>query len=139
MIDSINVSMIRNLCDKAGFTTRISENGKFVLMVLPADEDFKRDVLVILGIDNGDLGCVAYPSLSIDQSQVGQILISLNECNAETRYIKASLRETGQIMFEWYVFIADESVSEEYLFKCIKMFPGHVWHACKKFLGNYCF
>lgn len=136
MTNSINLGMIRNLCDQAGFSTTISDSGNLVVLNISADEDFKHDVVVIFGVDGEDLVCTAVPLLTIDQHQVGQILVLLNEYNGKNKFIKAYLDANGTIKLERYVFIF-EGVSEEHLLTSIKIFPPLVWSFCKECIGNY--
>lgn len=136
MINSIDVNLIRRLCDKANLTTRIDDDGD-VSFCLDADSDFKHDVFIFFGAENNWFTMRGMSNFLIKQDQVGQVLVKLNEINRSLRFAKVFLADNGRIIAERQELI-DEGVSEEFLFEnCIKMFPAVVWHLFKDYFGDF--
>ena len=49
MINSINISMVRQLCDKAGIANSIDDDGD-IRILLSADSDFGHNVAVYINV-----------------------------------------------------------------------------------------
>lgn len=136
MINSIDVNLIRTLCDKANMSTKVDEDGD-VAMCLHADADFGHDVFIFFGAQDNWLSMRGMSNFLVEQNKVGEVLVKLNDFNLKKRWGKAYLAENGRIVLERQELI-DENVSEEFLLEnCIKFFPPVVWNFFKENFANY--
>ena len=110
MVKSISRDLIRKYLDDLNYSTRVDDDGD-IFTVLRADKDFNHDVIIFFNVDS---------------SNMGRVMLSINEYNKNSTVLKAFL-ENNRIRFEQY-FLLDEEVSEEYIkANCIKLTAGLIW------------
>ena len=137
MINSINISFIRELCDKSGFNTKLDSDGD-IAMILRADSDFGHDVHIFFSVsDMKWLRIWGTSGLQIRKEQIKDIVMRINEYNKNTRYMKAYFEENRNwIVFERYELI-DENVSEEFILNnIVKLCPPYIWNAFKDIFSD---
>lgn len=137
MINSINISTIRDFCDKAGFTTKLDSDGD-IAMRLSADSDFGHDVHIFFSVEDMKwLRIWGTSQLQIRKEQIKDVVMRINEYNRDTRYMKAYYNESKNwIVFERYELI-DENVSEEFILNnFVKICPSQIWQAFTKKFGD---
>lgn len=137
MINSIDINMVRSLCDKANFATTVDSDGDLYL-VFNADSDYGHNVVVYFGVtDNKWLRLFAMSDLEITQDRLAETMIRLNQFNSKNYLLKAYLTEKGRIFVERNELI-DEYVSEEFLLEnCVKFFPSAAWNFFKSNFADF--
>lgn len=138
MINSINISMVRQLCDKAGIANSIDDDGD-IRILLSADSDFGHNVAVYINVskDNKWLRTFAIAGFEVPQERLAEVMIRMNDYNRKGDLLKAYLTEKGRVIVERYELI-DEYVSEEFILEnCIKLFPGKAWTFYKENFSDF--
>ena len=138
MINSINISMVRQLCDKAGIANSIDDDGD-IRILLSADSDFGHNVAVYINVskDNKWLRTFAMTDMEIPQNRLGDAMVRVNRYNEKNYLMKAYITENGRLFVERNELI-DENVSEEFVINnCVKIFPPAAWSFFKEYFGNF--
>lgn len=126
MVKSISRDLIRKYLDDLNYSTRVDDDGD-IFTILRADKDFNHDVIIFFTVDKNWLGIYGYAiDYDVDSSNMGRVMLSINEYNKNSKVLKAYL-ENNHIRFEQF-FLLDEEVSEEYIkANCIKLTAGLIW------------
>ena len=137
MVHSIDINYVRNLCDKAGFNTKLTEEGTLIL-ILEADEDYNYNVLVAFRVteDNDGLIATGLSAMEISQKNIADALIRINKYNEDTLLLKAYLTEDGNVRVTRTEFV-DKGVSEESLARFVELFPPLVWDFYKENFNDF--
>lgn len=138
MVNSVDVNLIRRLCDKAGFSTRLSDNGNYVYTLLEADNDFGHDVLFTFKpLNNGErFDILGYGGVKVSKDKLAEALMRINKYHNDFAGIKAYIDEDMDVITEYTVWV-EQGVSEEFLEKNIKRIPAIVWNFFKDNFSDY--
>lgn len=134
----INKSIVREMCDEAGFRTTITESGA-ICMILAADEDYGHDVWVVFEVDekNNRLRVVAYGGINVKQTKLADAISRVNKYNKETSLMKAYIDNDGDVVIERWEII-DEEVSEDFVLNnVIKLCPPLMWSFFKDYFADF--
>lgn len=138
MVNSVDVNLIRRLCDKAGFSTRVSDNGNYVYMFLKADDSFGHDVtFTFKPLNNGErFEILGYGGVRVSKDKLAEALMRINKYHNNFAGIKAYIDEDMDVMTEYTVWV-EAGVSEEFLEKNIKRTLALVWNFFKGNFSDY--
>lgn len=137
MINSINLQKVRQLCDKAGYTSEITENG-LLLVFLSADEDFGNSVGVFFDVtDNKWLEVFGLGGIDVKQSNLAEAFKRINRYNQENMAMKAFIDSKGSVVINRYELI-DEYVSEEFILEnVVKFCTSCIWNFFKENFADF--
>lgn len=139
MVNSVDVNLIRRLCDKAGLKTIVSDNGTCVLVVLDADNDFGHDVTFMLSPDNDGqrFDIFAYGGVKVSQDKLAEALMRINQYHRENVGIRAYISTDMEVMTVYTVWVGD-GVSEEFLLEgVIRSILVFTWQFFKNNFSDY--
>lgn len=137
MINSIDINLVRSMCDKANLATTVDNDGDLYLL-LNADQDYGHNVIVFFSVtDNKWLRTFAMTDMEIPQNRLGDAMVRVNRYNEKNYLMKAYITENGRLFVERNELI-DENVSEEFVINnCVKIFPPAAWSFFKEYFGNF--
>lgn len=113
MVNSVDVNLIRKLCDKEGFLTRVLKNGEGVLCILGADENFRHDVLMLLSPHDGGkrFDIIGYGGVKVPKEKLAEALMRINN---DTICPKPYIDNDMNIVAGYSIKV-EHGVSEEFL------------------------
>lgn len=137
MANSVNILMLRNLCDEMGFRSKIDSDGD-ICLVLSADDDFGHDVCVFIrATEKSTYRIWGMAGFKVEQHNVGKVLLKLNDYNKSSLFMKAYLEESGLVIVERGELL-DEEVSEEFIkANCIGMCITLIWNFFKDNFSDF--
>ena len=95
MINSIDINLIRSMCDKANLATTVDNDGDLYLL-LNADQDYGHNVIVFFSVtDNKWLRTFAMTDMEIPQNRLGDAMVRVNRYNEKNYLMKAYITENG--------------------------------------------
>lgn len=119
MVNSININYIRNLCDKEGFNTQLTENNNLILVV-NANENRNYDVVILYSVSNNNiLTAECLTDVKAEQDNIAQTLLKINTYNENSTYLTAYMSEDGRVIVSRSEHIGT-GVSEEFIIDFIK-------------------
>lgn len=137
MINSIDLQKVRQFCDKAGYTSEITESG-LLLVFLSADEDFGNSVGVFFEVtDNKWLEVFGLGVINVNQSNLAEALKRINMYNQNNMAMKAFIDSEGSVVVNRYELI-DEYVSEEFVLEnIVKFCTSCIWNFFKDNFADF--
>ena len=134
MVNSVDVNLIRRLCDKVGLSTRVSEDGESVLCILKADENFRHDVVMILSpSDSGKrFDIVGLGGVKVPKEKLAEALMRINKYHNDTVCPTTYIANDMNIVAQHSIWV-EHDVSEEFL---IEDFIGPVIAATRSFFRD---
>lgn len=116
MVNSVDVNLIRKLCDKVGLSTRVSEDGKCVLCILEADENFRHDVVMVLSPQNGGkrFDISGYGGVKVPKEKLAEALMRINKHHNDSICPKTCIDKDMDIVAQYSIWV-EHDVSEEFL------------------------
>ena len=137
MINSIDLQKVRQFCDKAGYTSEITESG-LLLVFLSADKDFGNSVGVFFEVtDNKWLEVFGLGGINVNQSNLAEALKRINMYNQNNMAMKAFIDSEGSVVVNRYELI-DEYVSEEFVLEnIVKFCTSCIWNFFKDNFADF--
>lgn len=137
MINSIDINMVRRMCDKAGFRTKMTDEG-LVILTLTADSDFGYDVYCFFTVeDDKFLRFSAYSTMKIGENKIVEAILRINKINEENRLLSVYIDEDRDVFLSRQELI-DEYVSEEWVYEnFINILPRLAWDLFKNHFSDF--
>ncbi len=138
MVNSVDVNLIRRLCDKAGFSTRVSDDGNYVYTILGADNDFGHDVVITFSPSNGGtrFDIRGFSGVKVPQDKLAEALMRINKYHNNFAGIKAYIDKDMDVMTLYTVWV-EADVSEEFLIDVMGTITPVIWEFFKDNFSDY--
>lgn len=135
MVTSININYVRNLCDKKGFDTKLTDSGNLILR-LDADNDYNKDVVILYMVDDNRLTAYGVGGVDVDQDEIAEALIRINRYNENSVYLTAFLTDDGSVRVTRSEYV-DCGVSEKFIDDFIGSTIGMIWRFYKENFNDF--
>lgn len=123
IINTIDQSLIRDLLDDAGISTKKDDDGD-LMTILSADSDFPNDVFIWFMVEENWLTVIGR---SFDFKTSDPMGLA-NEYNRTHRAVSC-IAEEDNVFFK-LAFLLDEEVSTKYITEnCLKFATGCIWRS----------
>lgn len=139
MVNSVDVNLIRKLCDKVGLSTRVSENGKNILCIFEADENFRHDVVMVLSPQNGGkrFDIRGYGGVKVPKEKLAEALMRINKYHNDTVCPTTYIDNDMDIVAQYSIWV-EHGVSEECLIEdFIQTVLANIWRFFRDNFSDY--